>query len=140
MWFALVRFACRRIETSLRHETWWTVILGTLFLVLAGCATKPRPGVTCNVSIITVGSDGEVVPQGPVTRVQSAAVNTETKINHKGSTFTLFIRKTEYGKVTLDVAFPGLLPQRVRIKAGATEDVLPEGQTIGLRIDVIDCH
>jgi hypothetical protein len=137
----LLPSVCRQNQTTLSHATWWVVHFGILlFLVPVGCSTTPRPGVTCNVSIITQGSDGEITPQGSMTRIASAAVNTETKITHEGSTFSVLVRKTEYGKVTLDLTFPGLEPQRVRINAGETKDVIPEGQKVGLRIDVQECH
>ena len=100
---SLLPSVCRQNQTSLLHSTCWVAYFGMLFLVPVGCSTTPRPGVTCTVSIITLGSDGEFTPQGPMTRIASAGVNTETKITHEGTTFSLLVRQDRIWKS--DVGF-----------------------------------
>jgi hypothetical protein len=120
------------------HPTCRALRLGAaLFcLALAGCPEKPKPGVTGNVSVITRGSDGKAVPQGPATRLESAPVNTVREVRHEGQTLSLLVRKTEYEKGTFEVTFPDGTTQRARVSAGETKDVLPEGQAVGLRIEL----
>lgn len=100
MWVSLLPSICCRNKTNLLHAAWRVVHFGALllFLVPVGCSTNPKPGVTYNVSIITLGSDGELAPQGPLTRVQSAAVHSETKITHEGSTFLLLCARQSLEK------------------------------------------
>ncbi len=105
-------------------------------LVAAGCANAPRPGVTGSVTVITRGNDGKAAPQGEATRFEAAVVNTTRELSHEGQTLSLLVRKTEYGKGTFEVTFPDKSTQRVRVSAGETRDVLPEGQAVGLRIEL----
>jgi hypothetical protein len=124
------------------HAIRWGLCLGvTLFiLTLGGCSTQPKPGVTCNVSVIAQGQDGKIAPQGPVARLESAAVETVKEFSHGGTAVSLLVRKTEHGKVTLDLTFPDNVTKQVKINTGETKDILPEGQMVGLRIAVEDCH
>jgi hypothetical protein len=131
--------SCQRKGAIPTHATGRALRVGAaLFLLaLAGCAKPPpRPGVTGNVTVITRGNGGRVVPQEPVTRFESAVVNTTQEISHGDQTLSLLVRKTEYGKGTFEITFPDKTTQRVRVNAGETRDVLPEGQAVGLRIEL----
>ncbi len=61
-------------------------------------------------------------------------------IRHDGRTLSLQVRKTEFGRATFQVTFPDKNVQQVKVKAGETKDVLPEGQDIGVRIAVQECR
>jgi hypothetical protein len=115
---------------------WWTAAC----LVVAGCSNGPKPGVTFCGFIIVKDSDGQVTLQLPGTLVVSAVANTMREITHEGRTVGVLIRKTEYGKVTLDITFPDKAVERVKIETGKTQDILPEGQSIGIRIQVQECR
>jgi hypothetical protein len=121
------------------HSTCRVLCFG-LLLVLAGCAKGPRPGVTGNVSILTRGNDGKAMLQGSVMRLEAVAVNSLCEFPHEGETLWLLVRKTEFGKGTFEITFPDQTTQRVRLSAGETKDVLPEGQKIGLRIELQESH
>jgi hypothetical protein len=120
------------------HATGRALRLGAVFgvLLFAGCSREPKPGVTGNVTVITRGNDGKTVPQGELVRLESAPVNTVREIAHEGQTLSLLVRKTEFEKGTFDVTFPDKTTQRVQVSNGETKDVLPQGQKIGLRIDL----
>jgi hypothetical protein len=111
-----------------------------VLLLSAGCSTGPRPGVTCTLAVIVRGDDGTIALQGPVARLESATVNTVKEISHEGKSLSLLVRKTEYGKATFDLVFSEQETLQVRIKVGETKDILPEGEQVGLRIEVQDCH
>jgi hypothetical protein len=109
-------------------------------LAQVGCAKEARPGVTYSVTALSRGSKGQVAPQGPPTHVETAVVQQVQEIHHDRATLSLLVRKTEYGRATFDVTFPDKTTQRIRVKTGQTQDVLPEGQTLGLRIEVHECR
>jgi hypothetical protein len=122
---------------------WWVIGLGlaVFCLISNGCSRKTaKPGVTYDVSVIAQGSDGRPSSPGPATRVESAVVQDVREVTHQGSTVSVMVRKTEYGRATFDVTFAGKATQMVRVKKGETKDVLPDGQTVGVRIAVHDCH
>jgi hypothetical protein len=107
---------------------------------LAGCTTGPSPGVTFSRSIITRNPDGTVTVQGSPEQVRSALVMTAKEIPFEGRTLSLLVRKTEHGKATFDITFPDQAVERVKVETGKSLDVLPDGQTLGIRIEVQDCH
>ncbi len=112
-----------------------------LLLVTTGCSRPaPKPGVTYQVSVLTLESNGRLVPQGAPTRVESATVQHTQELTHNGQSLALLVRKTEYGRATFDVTFPDKEVQMVRVKTGETKDVLRAEHGIGLRIEVQDCH
>ncbi len=121
---------------SLSKAVAWTV---AVLLACAGCTAESKPGVTCNVCVLAQGTDGKFIQQGSVTRIESAPVNTTTEIPFDGGSLTVLVRKTEHGKVTLDVTFPDSAMQRAKINAGETKDILSKGQKVGLRVEVQDC-
>jgi hypothetical protein len=135
-------FDFRRTAKRLRYVAWWGIRFGVVLCLLlpAGYSKAVRPGATYNVWILTKGNDGKAVPQGSPTRVESAAVENVQEISDEGQTVSLVVRKTQYGKATLDIVFPDKTTQRVQVKAGEPEDILPNGQKIGVRIEVLDSH
>jgi hypothetical protein len=115
--------------------------LALLLAVHVGCSKPvPRPGVTGSVTVITPGKDGKPVPQEPATQLQSVATQQVREITHDGSTVSLLVRKTEYGRATFDVTFADKKTEMVRVKVGETKDVLPAGEKLGVRIQVQECH
>lgn len=114
--------------------------LGCLVFGPVGCRKEVKPGVVYNVSVLTLGKDGKATPQGSVTRMDSAGVGSEQEISHEGNTFSLAIRKTQYGRATFDVTFPDKAVQRVQVKAGQPKDILPRGQKVGVRIEIQESH
>lgn len=124
------------------HVTRSVIRLGVALLVLVpvGCRKEVKPGVVYNVAIITPDKNGKATPQGSATRVESAGVGSEQEITHEGHTLSLAIRKTQYGKATFDITFPDKAIQRVQVKAGAPKDILPQGQKIGVRIEIQESH
>jgi hypothetical protein len=122
------------------HHAICRVLCFGLLLVLAGCARGPRPGVTGNVSILTRDNDGKAAPGGTATGLESAAVGTVREFTHEGRTLSLLVRKTEFEKGTFEITFPDQTTQRVRLSAGETRDVLPDGQKVGLRIELQESH
>ena len=112
----------------------------TLAVVLsAGCSSAPKPGVTYTYSLLEK-KDGNIHVKSALQKVVSATVATEKTITHDGVSLSLLIKKTEFGKVTFDIRFPGMDPQRVRIVTGETKDIFPEESPWGIRIDVLECH
>jgi hypothetical protein len=124
------------------HATCRALQFGAAFLILvhAGCSRVPKPGVTGNVFVLTRGNDGQAVAQEPATRLESVPVNTVREIPHEGQTLSLLVRKTEFEKGTFEVTFPDQTTQRVRVGVRESKDVLPEGQKIGLRIELQESH
>jgi hypothetical protein len=114
--------------------------LALVLLAAAGCTKGPKPGVTFDVTVIARGSDGQVTPQGPPTHFESAVVQTVREISHDGQTLSLLIRKTEYAKGTFEITFPDKKTQMVKVEDHEMKDILPEGQKIGVRIAVDECH
>jgi hypothetical protein len=113
-----------------------------LFLLApAGCSSqKIVPGATYSLSIIAKGNDGKPAPQGPVTQVGGATVESVREISHEGQTLSVHVRKTQYGKATFEVTFPDKTTQMIQVKAGESKDVLPKGQKIGVRIELRESH
>jgi hypothetical protein len=109
-------------------------------LVHAGCSSKIMPGATYNLSIIAKGNDGKLAPQGPMMQVGGAGVESVQQITHEGQTFSVLVRKTQYGKATFEVTFPDKTTQMFQVKAGQPKDVLPKGQKIGVRIELQESH
>jgi hypothetical protein len=128
----------QRIATSCRP----TIRLGLALLVLipAGCPKGVRPGVTYTVAILAKGNDDKTTPQGPVTRVESVGVEYVQEIPYEGQMLSLVVRKTQYGKATFDITFPDNAVQTVQVKVGQPKDILPKGQSIGVRIEVQESH
>jgi hypothetical protein len=126
------------------HQTRWLIPLGLALccLVGSGCSGKraAKPGVTYDLSVLTRDGDGKVTPQGTPTHVESAVVQNVQEVPHEGRTLSVLVRKTEYEKATFDVTFPDRATQMVKVKKGETRDVLPEGQAVGVRIAVQECH
>jgi hypothetical protein len=131
-----------RSAAGSRRALRWSIRLGAaLFLFAqAGCTKEVRPGVTYNVTVIAQGNEGNATPQGSATRVESAAVGSEQVITHEGDTFSLVVRKTQYGKATFDVTFPDRSTERAQVKLGEPKDILPNGQKTGVRIEVQESH
>jgi hypothetical protein len=110
-------------------------------LVPAGCSSKKIiPGAAYSLSIITKGNDGKLAPQGPVTQVGGAAVESVQQVTHEGQTLSVLVRKTQYGKATFEVTFPDKSTQMIQVKAGEPKNVLPKGQKIGVRIELQESH
>jgi hypothetical protein len=120
----------------------WSIQFGVaLCLVLqAGCHKPIKPGVTYKVSVVTIGPGGKATPQGEVTHVESATIETETGYSHEGQAFAVVVRKTQYGKATFDITFPDKSTQRVQAKVGEPKDILPNQQKYGVRIEVLESH
>jgi electron transfer flavoprotein alpha subunit len=132
----------QRTAKSRRCVALWCIRFGAAFCLLlpAGCSKAVKPGATYNVWILAKGSDGKAAPQGSATRVESAAVQNVQEISKEGQTLSLVVRKTQYGKATFDIIFPDKTTQRVQVKAGEPKDILPNGQKVGVRIEVLDSH
>ncbi len=133
----------RRMAERLLYVAWWGTRFGAVLCLLlpVGCQKKSaRPGATYNVWILSKGNDGKAVPQGSVTSVESAAVETVQEISNEDQSVSLVVRKTQYGKATFDIIFPDKTTQRVQVKAGEPKDILPRGQKIGVRIEILDSH
>jgi hypothetical protein len=105
-----------------------------------GCANELKPGVVCDVAIIAKGDDGKPAVQGEVKRVDGAVTNNVVQLTQDGRNIALLVRKTEYGKATFDIKFPDDTIQRVKVENGKAKDVLPDGQPIGMRIEVHECR
>src|SRR5437660_10290206 len=79
--------------------------VGVLILALIGCSKpEPVPGVTYNASAITRGADGKLKQEGTVTRIVSAVVNDVAEVVQEGSSISVQVQKTSYGKATLQIA------------------------------------
>jgi electron transfer flavoprotein alpha subunit len=132
----------RRAVNSRRYVVFLCIQFGAALCLLlpAGCSKAVRPGATYNVWILAKGNDGKAAPQGSATRVESAAVQNVQEISNEGQTLLLVVRKTQYGKATFDIIFPDKTTQRVQVKAGEPKDLLPRGQKIGARIEILDSH
>lgn len=121
------------------REFWILCLAGVVFLS-SGCSSPPKPGVTFNLTILEKAEDGNLMVKGPVEKIVSAPVRTEKTIVLPETTVSLLVRKTEYGKATFEVTYPGQEAKRVRIESGQTQEIFPEEVRFGLRIEVIDCH
>jgi|SRR5579884_3584859 len=133
----------RRTTKRLKSVAWRGIAFGAFLCLLlpVGCSKNTaRPGATYNVWILTKGNDGRAVPQGSATRVESAAVENVQEISNEDQSVSLVVRKTQYGKATFDIVFPDKTSQRVQVKAGEPKDILPSGQKIGVRIEILDSH
>jgi hypothetical protein len=132
----------RQTAKSRRYVALWCIRLGAAFCLLlpAGCSKAVRPGATFNVWILAKGNDGKATPQGEATHVESAAVQNVQEISSEGQPFSLIVRKTQYGKATFEIIFPDKTTHQVQVKAGEPKDILPSGQKVGVRIEVLDSH
>ena len=68
--------------------------------------------------------------------IPTAVVNDAGEVGNPGSTVSIQVRKTEYGKAIFEITFPDKSTQRIAIKAGDSKDILPKGQKVGVRIQV----
>jgi hypothetical protein len=116
--------------------------IGVAFCLLihAGCAEKIKPGTTYNLSIITKSNDGKLTPQEPATQVGGANVESVQEISHEDQTYSVKVRKTQYGKATFEIVFPDNTREQVQVKAGEAKDILPKGKKVGVRIELVDSH
>jgi hypothetical protein len=103
-------------------------------LVGAGCSREVKPGVTYTVSVLSSGHEG------PAILVEQAPVESVQEVSHEGHTLSLLVRKTQYGKATFALTFPDGAVHLVQVKADTPRDVLPRGQTVGVRIKVHQSH
>lgn len=136
-------FDFRRTAKRPQNIAWWGIRFGAVLCLLlaVGCQKKSaRPGATYNVWILSKGNDGKAVPQGSATHVESAAVENVQEVSNEDQSLSLVVRKTQYGKATFDIVFPDKTSQRVQVKAGEPKDILPRGQKIGVRIEILDSH
>jgi hypothetical protein len=111
-----------------------------LLLMNAGCSSKIKPGAAFNLSIIAKGKDGKLTPQGSSVQVGGAGVESKQEIAQDDQSFSLLVRKTQYGKATFEVTFPDKTTQTFQVKAGETKDILPRGQKLGVRIELHESH
>ena len=116
------------------------VALALFLLVIAGCKSKIQPGATFTLSIIAKDKEGKLTPQGSIVQVGGASVESKQEIAHEGQSFSLLVRKTQYGKTTFEVTFPDKTTQMVQAKAGEIKDILPKGQKLGVRIELQESH
>lgn len=133
----------RRTAKRLKYAAWRGIGFGVVLCLLlpVGCSKNTaRPGATYNVWILSKGNDGKAVPQGSATYMESAAVENMQEVSNEDQRVSLVVRKTQYGKATFDIVFPDKTTQRVQVKAGEPKDILPDGQKIGVRIEILDSH
>jgi hypothetical protein len=116
------------------------VALALFLLVIAGCKTKIQPGATFNLSIIAKDKDGKLTPQAANVQVGGASVESKQEIAYEGQSFSLLVRKTQYGRATFEVTFPDKTTQTFQVKAGESKDILPRGQKLGVRIELQESH
>jgi hypothetical protein len=109
-------------------------------VLMTSCPKTVKPGATFDAWILTKGSDGKMTPQGSAARVDSAAVESVHEISNGSQTLSLIVCKIQYGKATFDVIFPDKTTLRIQVKAGQPKDILPSGQAIGVRIEIVDSH
>lgn len=114
--------------------------LALLLLVPLGCGKGQKPGVRYSVALITRGPTGTVTPQEPATSVKSTSAEAGQELAYGGQTYSVTIRKTQYGKATFDIIFPDQRTERVQVKVGHSRDVLPKGQNVGVRIELQESH
>jgi hypothetical protein len=111
-----------------------------LLLMNAGCSSKIKPGATFTLSIIAKDKDGKLTPQATSVQVGGASVESRQEIAQDGQSFSLLVRKTQYGKATFEVTFPDKTTQMFQVKAGETKDLPPRGQQFGIRIELHESH
>jgi hypothetical protein len=110
--------------------------IACFLLINAGCSPEIKSGAAYNVSIIARDKGGKLEPQGPIIHVERASVTSKQQLTHEGQTFSLLVRKTQYGKATFEVTFPDHTTQMFQVKAGETKDILPKRQKFGVRVEL----
>ncbi len=110
--------------------------IACFLLINAGCSSEIKSGAVYNVSIIAKDKEGKLKPQGPIIEVGRASVKSKQQLTHEGQTFSLLVRKTQYGKATFEVTFPDQITQMFQVKAGETKDILPKRQKFGVRVEL----
>jgi hypothetical protein len=110
--------------------------IACFLLINAGCSSGIKSGAAYNVSIIARDKGGKLKPQGPIIQVGRASVTSKQELTHEGQTFSLLVRKTQYGRATFEVTFPDQNTQMFQVKAGETKDILPKQQKFGVRVEL----
>ena len=110
--------------------------IACFLLINAGCSSEIESGAAYNVSIIAKDKAGKLTPQGPIIQVGRASVQSKQEVTHEGQTFSLLVRKTQYGRATFEVTFPDQITQMFQVKAGETKDILPKRQKFGVRVEL----
>jgi hypothetical protein len=131
-----------RLAQRRRNVARWGLRIGAALCLLlsAGCPKTVKSGATYDAWILVRGNDGKVAPQDPATRVGSAAVENVHELSYEGQTLSLVVRKTQYGKATFDIIFPDKTKHLVQVKTGDPKEILPNGQKIGVRIEIVESH
>jgi hypothetical protein len=115
--------------------------MALLLLVDTGCSNKKiTPGASFTLSILAKDKAGKLTPQGSIVQVGNARVDSRQEIGQDGRTYSLLVRKTQYGRATFEVTFPDKTTQMIQVKAGEPKDIPPKGEKIGLRIELQESH
>jgi hypothetical protein len=110
--------------------------IACFLLINAGCSSEIKSGAAYNVSIIAKDKEGRLKPQGPIIQVGRVIVQSKQQLEHEGQTFSLLVRKTQYGKATFEVTFPDQSTQMFQVKVGEAKDILPKRQKFGVRVEL----
>jgi hypothetical protein len=112
-------------------------LLGILLATSAGCLTsKLEPGVTFTLCALARENGSQLSQRGQVRTIESASIDDTEEVADGGSTITVQVRKTQYGKATFEVIFPDRASQLVQVKKGESKDILPRDGKLGVRIGV----